>query len=66
MDQAYGETKDVVSDPGPYVDLVEDGGADLLAVGRALIANPDWVPIVRSGRWEELTPFTKESLDQLV
>ena len=44
MDESYGPAPSQVLDPGPYLDLVEQGEVDLLAVGRALIANPDWVP----------------------
>ena len=42
------------------------GDFDLLAIGRALLANPDWVTLVADGRAAELRPFTKNLLDQLV
>jgi len=35
---------------------------DLVAVGRAMIANPDWANRVRRGESSELRPFTKEQL----
>ena len=35
-------------------------------LGRALLANPDWVTLVADGRAAELRPFTKNLLDQLV
>jgi 2,4-dienoyl-CoA reductase-like NADH-dependent reductase (Old Yellow Enzyme family) len=38
---------------------------DFLAVGRALIANPDWVIKVREGKWQELEPFHKDMLKTL-
>jgi 2,4-dienoyl-CoA reductase-like NADH-dependent reductase (Old Yellow Enzyme family) len=38
---------------------------DLVAVGRALIANPDWVRKIESSRFEEIRPFKKEMLSQL-
>jgi 2,4-dienoyl-CoA reductase-like NADH-dependent reductase (Old Yellow Enzyme family) len=66
MDRAYGTERDVVTNPGPYLEMVERGEVDLLAVGRALIANPEWVPLVRAGRWRELQPFNKGLLDRLV
>ena len=66
MDLAYGEFPDTVVDPAPALDLVERGEADLLAVGRALIPNPDWVPLVRSGRWRGLKPFHRSVLESLV
>jgi 2,4-dienoyl-CoA reductase-like NADH-dependent reductase (Old Yellow Enzyme family) len=65
MDRAYGEAPDTVLDPAPAIDLVERGEADLLAVGRALIPNPDWVLLVRDGRWRELIPFHKSLLETL-
>ena len=42
------------------------GDFDLLAIGRALLANPDWVTLVADDRAAELRPFTKNLLDQLV
>jgi 2,4-dienoyl-CoA reductase-like NADH-dependent reductase (Old Yellow Enzyme family) len=39
---------------------------DLIAVGRALIANPDWANKVRDGKMDELVTFNKEMLGELV
>jgi 2,4-dienoyl-CoA reductase-like NADH-dependent reductase (Old Yellow Enzyme family) len=39
---------------------------DLVAVGRSLLANPDWANIVRRGAMGELLPFTRDVLAQLV
>ncbi len=39
---------------------------DLIAVGRALISDPDWPAKIREGRWSELQPFYKEELQHLV
>lgn len=33
---------------------------DLIAIGRALLANPDWANKVQSGCFEQLKPFTQE------
>lgn len=41
------------------------GHYDLIAMGRALIANPDWVHLVRAGRVAELRDFSKAMLDSL-
>jgi 2,4-dienoyl-CoA reductase-like NADH-dependent reductase (Old Yellow Enzyme family) len=38
---------------------------DLVAVGRALIANPDWASMVKAGRSADLRPFEKEMLTSL-
>lgn len=43
----------------PLVDNVEKGEYDLVAVGRALIADPAWAEKVREHREEELIPFEK-------
>jgi 2,4-dienoyl-CoA reductase-like NADH-dependent reductase (Old Yellow Enzyme family) len=39
---------------------------DLVAVGRALIANPEWARLVRESRTSELKPFSPDLLGQLV
>lgn len=54
-----------VADPGPVLEMVERDEIDLVAIGRALIANPDWVPLVRSGRWNELIPYHRGLLAEL-
>lgn len=38
---------------------------DLVAVGRALLANPDWADIVRTGDFADMKPFSKDMLRQL-
>ncbi|MFV0278521.1 MAG: NADH:flavin oxidoreductase [Parahaliea sp.] len=38
---------------------------DLVAVGRALIANPDWAALVREGQLGSARPFQKQDLAQL-
>jgi 2,4-dienoyl-CoA reductase-like NADH-dependent reductase (Old Yellow Enzyme family) len=44
---------------------LERGDYDLIALGRALIANPDWVQLVQAGRIDALRTFTKDMLDTL-
>jgi len=39
------------------------GDFDLIAVGRAMIAEPDWPKLIRAGQLEELKPFTPKALD---
>ena len=46
--------------------MMERGDFDLIAVGRALIVNPDWANKVRAGRLNELTPYDPKSLATLV
>lgn len=38
---------------------------DLVAIGRALIANPDWARLVREGELGLLRPFAREALQSL-
>lgn len=38
---------------------------DLVAVGRALLANPDWAAKVQAGAYDQLIPFSKENLRRL-
>ncbi|WP_257667822.1 NADH:flavin oxidoreductase [Parapedobacter tibetensis] len=42
------------------------GDFDLVAVGRAILADPEWVNKIREGRDAELDGFRKEALGQLV
>jgi 2,4-dienoyl-CoA reductase-like NADH-dependent reductase (Old Yellow Enzyme family) len=44
------------------VEMLERGDFDLIAVGRALLADPAWAAKVRDGRFSELQPFTPEVL----
>ena len=48
------------------LDMLERGDFDLVAVGRALIVNPDWPDKVREGRFDQLKPYTPEALATLV
>lgn len=41
------------------------GEIDLVAVGRSLIADPDWVNKVREDRFQDIRPFRKTDLGQL-
>lgn len=41
----------------------ERGDFDLVAVGRAMIAEPDWPELVKAGRLDQLKPFTPQALD---
>lgn len=54
-----------VTDPKPAADQLAEGLVDLVAVGRALIANPDWPELVRQGRWAELSAYDRTMLDSL-
>jgi 2,4-dienoyl-CoA reductase-like NADH-dependent reductase (Old Yellow Enzyme family) len=47
------------------VEMLARGDFDLVAVGRALLADPTWAAKVRDGRFAELTAFTPEVLKTL-
>jgi len=47
-------------------DRVEQGEFELVAVGRALLQDPEWVLKVKEQRFDELQDFSKESLMKLV
>ena len=39
--------------------------ADLVAVGRSLLVDPQWVKKIQEGRLDELIPFMKEATNVL-
>jgi 2,4-dienoyl-CoA reductase-like NADH-dependent reductase (Old Yellow Enzyme family) len=39
---------------------------DMVAVGRALLADPEWVIKIREGRLEDITPYSRESMLKLI
>ncbi len=53
------------TDPAPLGEMIRRGEADLVAVGRALIGNPDWCPTVARGDWQRLTPYDPQMLERL-
>lgn len=59
-----GNHKDHASviDPAPALQLINAGQADLCAIGRAALANPDWPRHVLAGQWQNLLPYTRTPL----
>jgi 2,4-dienoyl-CoA reductase-like NADH-dependent reductase (Old Yellow Enzyme family) len=47
------------------LERLERNEFDLIAVGRALLADPEWVTKVIDDRFEEINTFTMESLNTL-
>jgi 2,4-dienoyl-CoA reductase-like NADH-dependent reductase (Old Yellow Enzyme family) len=47
------------------IEMIEAGETDLVAVGRALLGDPEWAAKVRDGRREELRPFHVDALQVL-
>ncbi|MFT6955724.1 MAG: 2,4-dienoyl-CoA reductase-like NADH-dependent reductase (Old Yellow Enzyme family) [Halieaceae bacterium] len=65
---APGETTFKEAEPAGLDELLrrmDAGEFDLVALGRAIIANPDWADAVQTGRSSELLPFEKEMLGTL-
>ncbi|SEA41338.1 NADH:flavin oxidoreductase [Microbulbifer marinus] len=44
---------------------MDNGEFDMIAVGRALLQDPNWLLKMRDGREKEIVPFTKEALASL-
>jgi 2,4-dienoyl-CoA reductase-like NADH-dependent reductase (Old Yellow Enzyme family) len=74
MDKPF-TPREIVTNSGPSV-LAEHlaaleagrlkGDFDLIAVGRALLAEPEWPDKVRTGRLSEIRPFGTEAMERLV
>jgi len=54
-----------LTDPAACESAIEQGECDLVAVGRAMIANPDWASKVGAGNWRDLVPFNAGMLGSL-
>ncbi|WP_443936850.1 NADH:flavin oxidoreductase [Pedobacter sp. MW01-1-1] len=57
------------SEPSSLDELIrrmDRGDFDLIAVGRALLSDPNWVQKIKNNRTDELKGFTKEALMELV
>ncbi len=48
------------------LDRMERGEFDLIAIGRSLIVNPSWPKLVQKGALDQLQPFQRDVLQQLV
>jgi 2,4-dienoyl-CoA reductase-like NADH-dependent reductase (Old Yellow Enzyme family) len=60
---------DKVAQPASLEKLLErlnNDEFDLVAVGRALLVDPDWAVKVREGREGDILPFSREALTSLV
>jgi 2,4-dienoyl-CoA reductase-like NADH-dependent reductase (Old Yellow Enzyme family) len=55
-----------VTDLDQLLERLERGEFDLVAIGRALIANPEWPRKVQAGALEDLRPFDRGALSSLL
>tara|TARA_R110000868_G_scaffold92734_2_gene257228 strand:- start:23637 stop:24737 length:1101 start_codon:yes stop_codon:yes gene_type:complete len=60
-----GENSPAASLDG-LIERMDRGEFDLVAVGRALISDPEWAAKVRDGRFDQLEDFSAEALKELV
>ena len=60
-----GKTANPVGIDG-LVERLEKEEFDLVAVGRAILADSQWVEKIRQGRLSDIVPFSKQALDQLI
>ena len=51
---------------GTLAGMIERGEVDLVAVGRALISDPEWAEKLRAGKLVDAVPYTREVLGTLV
>jgi 2,4-dienoyl-CoA reductase-like NADH-dependent reductase (Old Yellow Enzyme family) len=62
----YSEAKAEVAGIDKLITRMEADEFDLIAVGRALIANPAWPKLVRNGDMDAIKTYKKEMLAELV
>ncbi len=63
---AFGGQSSDAAGVGELVRRMERGDFDLIAVGRALLRDPDWVVKIREGRESELIGFEPSAFGELV
>ncbi|MCP5160858.1 MAG: NADH:flavin oxidoreductase [Hahellaceae bacterium] len=44
---------------------MNQGEFELVAIGRALLVDPQWVQKIRTGAWDQVLPYTKDALKTL-
>jgi len=55
----------LVADLGKLPGMLCQEQFDLVAVGRAMIANADWCHLVQGGKWRHATPYSSDLLQRL-
>nr|MBO2509318.1 12-oxophytodienoate reductase [Gammaproteobacteria bacterium] len=66
--QFFGKTDEVAQPAGieGLLERLERHEFDLVAVGRALLVDPEWAAKIRDGRHAEILPFSRQALASLV
>lgn len=65
VESMFNNRPGIVGGLDQLVERLEQGEFDLVAVGRSLIANPQWPSLVRQGRLSELLDYDQSSLQIL-
>jgi len=60
-----GEHAGVSADLSPIAKRLAAGEFDIVAVGRALLTDPMWARKIKERRFDDLIPFSKDSLEKL-
>jgi 2,4-dienoyl-CoA reductase-like NADH-dependent reductase (Old Yellow Enzyme family) len=60
-----GGERAAVTSLGDLIERIERQEFDMVAIGRALIANPDWPHLIAAGRGADLTSFGGDLLASL-
>lgn len=63
---SFANQETSTTDLGDLEERMARGEFDMIAVGRALISNPDWVEKIREGRMHDLVGYKSEHLHALV
>jgi 2,4-dienoyl-CoA reductase-like NADH-dependent reductase (Old Yellow Enzyme family) len=64
-DPADGDSARNADHMDRLMEMFHRGDFDLVAVGRAMLADPGWTAKTREGKFNELSPFTPEALKTL-
>lgn len=65
QDFVSGESAPTLKSLDELARRFDRGEFDLVALGRVLLADPNWLTKVRKGRFSELQPYSKECMDTL-
>jgi len=65
LGQALGSAAAADDNLAPLADRLAAKEFDLVAVGRALLADPNWVERVAAGEWDRIVGFDKSALERL-
>lgn len=65
QDFVSGQSVPALKSLDELVRRFERGDFDLVAVGRVLLTDPDWLKKVRKGAFDQLKPYSRECMDTL-